>query len=146
MKLSYSLTKEAKESGVAFCVPRAGDAGFDLPALCDVSISSGGLVKISTGLILAIPEGHVGLLRDRSSVALRGGLVVAGVVDSSYRGEVLVAMRNLSGGELRFSAGDRVAQCLILPFWTCDSLREVASPQMLGSSARGEGGFGSTGS
>ena len=143
--LKYCLSTEAKRAGIKLGIPRAQDAGFDLPSLHDLNIPPSGFVLVSTGVHLAIPPGWVGLLRDRSSVALRGGAVTAGVIDSSYRGEVRVAMHNLSLEPLVFQAGERIAQLLVVPHLEGGCSEEVELCDQLGESERGQGGFGSTG-
>lgn len=104
-------------------------------------LSAGSIATIPTGLAVAIPTGYVGLIRDRSSLALAGLHTVAGVIDSDYRGEILVAVHNAGGSTLSIHHGDRVAQMLILP---CPivGMVEVAD---LPPTERGSGGFGSTG-
>ena len=97
---------------------------------------------IATGVHLQIPPGHVGLVWPRSGLALRHGLdTLAGVIDSDYRGEVRVILVNHGTDPVRIEAGDRIAQLLVqrverVAFTRTESLHE---------SARGEGGFGSTG-
>ena len=121
----------------------AGAAGLDLYACLDAAleIPAGEGVLVPTGWAVAIPSGYVGLVRDRSSLAVQGLLTVAGVIDSDYRGEVLVAMRNAGTAPMLIESGRRVAQMLIItsPQVTVEELSEL--PQ----TARGAGGFGSTG-
>lgn len=143
--LRFFLNKEAKEAGLSFKLPRELDAGFDLPALFDTSIDPGEFQLIRTGVHLAIPKDWVGLLRDRSSIALRGGAVTAGVIDASYRGEVKVAMHNLGREPLSFKQGERIAQCVVVPHLSGTTAVEEVTLDDLGSSERGAGGFGSTG-
>jgi len=88
--LSFYRTEEAKSKEVTLRAPKEGDAGFDLPSLEDVTILPGEQVILSTGIHVAIPFGWVGIVRDRSSVGIKGGLTTAGVIDSGYRGEVKV--------------------------------------------------------
>ena len=103
--LKYYLNDEARACGIELKIPRALDAGFDLPCLTPTTIEPNGFALIKTGLHFSIPEGWVGLLRDRSSsVALRGGAITAGVIDASYRGEVKVAMHNLGKEPLVFES------------------------------------------
>lgn len=143
--LSYYLNDVAKQNGVRFSGPALGDAGFDLPCSEETIIEPNTLVAVPTGVHLAIPTGWVGLVRDRSSVALKGGVTSAGVIDAGYRGEVKVVMHNLGQTALRFTPGDRIAQCLLLPHFSGDTVEEVSSLDDLGNTARGQGGFGSTG-
>jgi len=117
-------------------VPRRADpgaAGYDLYVCGD---QTGRL--IGTGIAVEIPAGWVGLVRDRSGVALAGrGYTVAGVIDSSYRGEVKI----LFDREVQVKDGERIAQMVILPHFA----GEVTEVAELSPSARGEAGFGSTG-
>ena len=121
-------------------------AGADLCALLDdpVVINPGETVFIHTGLAMAIPEGFVGLNFARSGMAAKRGLAPAnkvGVIDSDYRGELMVALHNHGDVPQTVEHGDRVAQICFVPYFKavfneCDSLPETV---------RGEGGFGSTG-
>ena len=141
----FFLTEEARNVNLVFRAPRELDAGFDLPSLEAASIPPGGFALIRTGVHLSIPENWVGLLRDRSSVAMRGGAITAGVIDASYRGEVKVAMHNFGKETLQFKLGERIAQCLIVPHLPGTQSEEVSSLDDLGGTERGDGGFGSTG-
>jgi dUTP pyrophosphatase len=143
--LGFYLTADARERGLLFKPPRPQDAGFDLQSLEEVEIEPNNSRLIRTGLHLAIPEGWVGLVRDRSSVAMRGGVISAGVIDSAYRGEVKVLMHNFGSEPLRFSTGERFAQCLILPHLEGRYCVEARELDELGETERGPGGFGSTG-
>lgn len=117
------------------------DAGLDLYALEDVVVEAGQGRMARTGIAMAIPEKHVGLICDRSSLAKKGLKTAGGVVDAGYRGEVQVVLWNLSRDAIRVAAGERVAQMLILPIATPAPV-EVKD---LGQTTRGTGGFGSTG-
>ena len=139
------LTEEARSAGISFHPPRPQDAGFDIASLVDVTIQPGEQSLLSTGLHMSVPVGYVGLIRDRSSVALRGGAVTAGVIDSAYRGEVKIVMHNLGKEPLVFKRGERMAQCLVIPHLDGASAVAVSSLGELGSTERGAGGFGSTG-
>lgn len=124
----------------------ADAAGADLYALTDgpVTIAPGQTVLIRTGLALAIPKGYVGLIYARSGLATRQGLAPAnkvGVIDADYRGELMVSLYNHSGEARAVNSGDRVAQLVIAPYLT--AAFEVAED--LDDTARGAGGFGSTG-
>jgi dUTP pyrophosphatase len=122
-----------------------GDAGLDLCSTIDVEVLPGERAMVPTGLSVAIPDGHAGLVLPRSGLASREGLTLAnapGLIDSGYRGEVTCAVVNLDRDQaVKISRGDRVAQLVV-----------VALPQILPSwvnelppSSRGEGGFGSSG-
>lgn len=143
--LRYFLNQEAKASGIELRVPRELDAGFDLPSLKAVTVPPRSFALLETGVHLAIPAGWVGLIRDRSSVALRGGACTAGVIDASYRGEVKVAFHNLSSEPISFSVGERIAQCVVVPHLPGSQSLAVETAEALGETVRGQGGFGSTG-
>ena len=99
---------------------------------------------IHTGIAIAIPEGLVGLNFARSGMAAKRGLAPAnkvGVIDSDYRGEVMVALHNHGKEPQTVEHGDRVAQMVFVPYYAADFV-EVDE---LDSTVRGEGGFGSTG-
>jgi dUTP pyrophosphatase len=122
-----------------------GDAGLDLYAAEGARISPGGRVSVGTGLAVAIPQGLAGLVLPRSGLALKHGISLVnspGLIDSGYRGEVRVLLLNNDGtAEFRISQGDRIAQLLLIPIATASPLEADA----LDSSARGAGGFGSSG-
>lgn len=121
-------------------------AGADLYMLDrgDVTIAPHKTEMIHTGLIIELPQGYAGLIYARSGIATKRGLAPAnkvGVIDSDYRGEVMVAIHNHSDEPQTLSSGERIAQLVIAPvvqanFMLCDSLTDTE---------RGEGGFGSTG-
>ncbi len=121
-------------------------AGADLYACMDeaVTIAAGETAFIHTGIAMAIPTGLVGLIYARSGLACKKGLAPAnkvGVIDSDYRGEIMVALHNHSQEDIVVESGERVAQMVIAPYVFAD-YEEVAS---LDETRRGEGGFGSTG-
>jgi dUTP pyrophosphatase len=119
-----------------------GAAGADLRAAETVLLPPGGRAAVGTGLHVAIPEGHVGLVWPRSGLALRHGIdTLAGVIDSDYRGEVRVVLVNHGGTPFEIRPGDRIAQ-LLLQNVERASFRSVPE---LPRSERGGGGFGSTG-
>ena len=119
----------------------SGDAGLDLYTLEDEPIVPGAIRAIATGIAVAIPYGHVGLIKPRSGLAARHGIdTLAGVIDHGYTGEVKVLLTSHSTGSRWVKAGERVAQLLVIPI-------AYATPQVvdaLPGSARGNGGFGST--
>jgi dUTP pyrophosphatase len=120
----------------------AGAAGADLRASEPVSIPPGAQAAVPTGIRLAIPKGHVGLVWPRSGLALRHGIdTLAGVIDSDYRGEVRVVLANHGREPFTIHPGDRVAQLLIQRVERA-VFRKATS---LGATERGSGGFGSTG-
>ena len=126
----------------------AGSAGMDLRAAIDegapVTLPPGGRALIPTGLTMALPEGYEGQVRPRSGLALKFGVTCLnspGTIDSDYRGEVGVILANMGSEPFTVRRGDRIAQLVVAPF-TQARLAEVDS---LDDTARGAGGFGSTG-
>lgn len=123
-------------------------AGADLYALMEgdsLLIPAGETALIGTGLTFEIPEGYVGLVYARSGLATKRGLAPAnkvGVIDSDYRGELKVALFNQSGKEQTIAAGERIAQLVIAPYLSAT----FEEADALSDTARGSGGFGSTGS
>ncbi|MFA4936873.1 MAG: dUTP diphosphatase [Patescibacteria group bacterium] len=120
-----------------------GDAALDLFALEDYIAPAGKYVSgIRTGVAIAIPEGFVGLCWDKSGLAAKHGItVLAGVIDSGFRGEMLLTVFNTSDQDYHFNAGDKVMQLVIQPVASV----EIVEIDELPSSARGNGSFGSTG-
>ncbi len=123
---------------------RPGDAGVDLYAAAPATLAPGERATVGTGVAVAIPAGHTGLVTPRSGLAQRHGLGIVnapGVVDSGYRGEIRVILVNHGDAPVSLARGDRIAQLVVVPVAAAD-LVEVAE---LPDSERGEGGFGSTG-
>lgn len=122
-------------------------AGADLYALTNgetVRFSPGETKMIHTGLAVEIPVGYAGLIYARSGIATKRGLAPAnkvGVIDSDYRGEVMVSLHNHSDKEQEIADGERIAQLVIAPFLVA----KFCETEELSDTARGEGGFGSTG-
>jgi dUTP pyrophosphatase len=122
-----------------------GDAGTDLFAAEDVELAPGQRALVPTGIAIALPDGYAGFVHPRSGLAARHGVTIVnapGTVDAGYRGEIRVTLLNTDPDRpVRFQRGDRIAQLVI---------QRVAYPvfhevQTLPGSARGDGGFGSTG-
>ncbi len=131
-----------------------GAAGLDLCACIDGPVRLRSILEnagcadmsalIPTGIAAEIPEGFVGLVFARSGLAIRSGIALAngvGVIDSDYRGEIKVGLINHSGQIREINPGDRIAQLVVLP--VCRVTPVVADE--LSGTARGAGGFGSTG-
>ena len=138
--------KKLRENAVT---PRYGtpfSAGADLYAALEkaVAIAPNETRMIPTGLAVAIPEGYAGLIYARSGLASKAGLAPAnkvGVVDADYRGEVMVALHNHSTEVRYVECGERIAQLVIAPVYQAD----FCEVEELSETARGDGGFGSTG-
>lgn len=120
-----------------------GDAGFDLVVRTDTTIPAHAIDAIQLDLFLAIPDGHVGMICGRSSMARRGIDVLGGIVDASYRGRVTVVLVNLTDRPCILDEGDRIAQLLIIPIATPELVR-VEDQTELGQTERAGRGFGST--
>lgn len=144
MKLPFRRLSEA-----AIPPKRAhdGDAGYDLASAEEVTLAPGERALVATGISLAIPEGHAGLVLPRSGLAVRHGVSLVnapGLIDSGYRGEVKVPLINHDRDEsFTVEPGSRIAQLLLVRaadafFVQVESLEESAD-------GRGEGGFGSSG-
>jgi len=142
MDLSVAKLKEG-----ALLPTRAheGDAGLDLHACEAAHIGPGERWSVGTGVGVEIPEGHAGLVLPRSGLARDHGIALVnapGLIDSGYRGELRVLLLNTDPAEtFRVAPGERIAQLLITPIATPEPVEAAA----LGDSARGEGGFGSSG-
>lgn len=124
----------------------AAAAGADLYAVMDtpLTLAPGETALVHTGLAVEIPDGFVGLVCARSGLATKRGLAPAnkvGVIDADYRGEVMVALHNHGAQPQTIEHGERVAQLLLMPYLT--AVYEQADD--LSDTARGAGGFGSTG-
>jgi dUTP pyrophosphatase len=117
------------------------DAGLDLYSIERVRIPAGEGALLRTGVAMEIPEGYVGLVTDRSSLARRGLKTGGGIIDAGYRGEVHVIVRNVTQDSIEIELGERMAQMLILPI----ARPEATWSEKLTESRRGTGGFGSTG-
>ncbi|MDR2611687.1 MAG: dUTP diphosphatase [Deltaproteobacteria bacterium] len=121
-------------------------SGLDLAAAVEgeVTLAPGEIRLIPTGWAMALPRGYEGQVRPRSGTALKRGLTLIntpGTIDGDYRGEISLAMVNLSGAPQRIARGDRLAQLVVARV----ELPETVERAELSGTARGEGGFGSTG-
>ncbi|WP_447728895.1 dUTP diphosphatase [Sphingomonas koreensis] len=122
----------------------AGAAGMDVVAAEDLILAPGARHAVATGFAIAIPEGYEVQVRPRSGLALKHGITclnTPGTIDSDYRGEVKVILANLGGDAFPIARGERIAQLVAAPVQRA-VFAEVAT---LDETARGVGGFGSTG-
>ena len=138
--------KKLKANAALPVYSSAAAAGADLRACLeeDVIIRPGKTEMISTGLAMEVPEGYAGLIYARSGLASKRGLAPAnkvGVIDSDYRGEIMVALHNHSEEAAVISHGERIAQLIITPYLTA----EFTEKEVLEETERGFGCFGSTG-
>jgi dUTP pyrophosphatase len=123
----------------------AGSAGMDLRAANDFLLAPGARCLVPTGIAIALPEHFEAQVRPRSGLAIRHGVTVLnapGTIDSDYRGEIKVPMINLGTEDFTIKRGDRIAQMIVAPVQQV-KLDEVTG---LDQTARGAGGFGSSGS
>jgi dUTP pyrophosphatase len=122
-----------------------GDAGLDLYAAEPARLEPGERASVGTGIALAIPGGHAGLVLPRSGLAARHGISVVnapGLIDPGYRGEVRVLLLNTDRAEpFDIEVGDRIAQLVLTPF----AALGVVEADDLDQTVRGAGGFGSSG-
>jgi dUTP pyrophosphatase len=122
-----------------------GDAGVDLVTTEDVDLAPGARAMVATGIAIALPAGYAAFVHPRSGLAARHGVTVVnapGTIDAGYRGEIKVILLNTDAASaVSFRRGDRIAQ-LVVQRVEHVTFREVDA---LPGSARGEGGFGSTG-
>ncbi|OGG65599.1 hypothetical protein A3I99_02485 [Candidatus Kaiserbacteria bacterium RIFCSPLOWO2_02_FULL_45_11b] len=134
--------KKMHEAAVVPSFAHTTDAGLDLCTTTEVIINPGERASVPTGIAMQIPEGHVGLIWDKSGISQKGGLkTLGGVIDAGYRGEIFVGLFNTSSEVYTFAPGQKVAQILI---------QKIEQPELevvdsLEDSSRGEGAFGSTG-
>lgn len=122
-----------------------GDAGYDLCAIEAARLAPGERAMIATGIAIELPSGHAGLVLPRSGLAARHGIALVnapGLIDAGYRGELRVLLLNTDReATFEIAAGDRIAQLVVVAVATT----EVVESDALAATARGEGGFGSSG-
>lgn len=138
--------KKLNEKAILPIYSSKSAAGADLCALLDetVTVAPGETVFVKTGLALEIPEGYVGLIYARSGLACKRGVAPAnkvGVIDSDYRGEIMVALFNHGENAQNIEPGERIAQIVITPYLTADFIQV----EEITDTERASGGFGSTG-
>lgn len=141
MKLKFKKINPAAEKPN---VATNGSAGADIAAAEDITLAPGETKLISTGLVMAIPCGYVGLMFPRSGLSLKTPLRQpnsVGVIDSDYRGEVRGMFTNTGSAPVVIERGDRIAQMIVIEVPECE-WEEVTE---LDETERGTGGFGSTG-
>lgn len=129
--LSGTLTRGSKHS-----------AGLDVTSAETVVLLAGESALVRTGLVIAVPEGHVGILKSRSGLSVKFKIETgAGVIDSDYRGEVMVHLYNHGYDSYKVNKGDRISQLLTIPINQC----EYTQVDVLPETNRQESGFGSSG-
>ncbi len=118
------------------------DAGFDLKALASVTIFPFDQKKVSTGIAIEVPEGYVGIVRDRAGIVQKMNVhTVAGTFDSGFRGEVSIMLVNMNDKTIEIEKGMRIAQIILVPIVKA----KITEVKKLSSTERGDKGFGSTG-
>jgi dUTP pyrophosphatase len=139
---TYLEVKKINKDAILPRYSMNSDVGLDLTAVENVSLYPMEQKAIKTGIIIKIPEGHVGLVRDRAGIVSNMNVhTVAGTFDPGYRGEVSIILINLSNSEIEVEKGMKIAQLVILPVARVG----VAEVKELDKTERGERGFGSTG-
>ena len=119
-----------------------GDAGIDFYALERVTFAPGAQERVRTGVALEIPEGHVGLVWDKSSISFNNHLkIMGGVIDAGFRGEFVASLVNVGSEPQTIEAGQKFTQMLIQRFEDCD----IVESDILSDTVRGTGREGSTG-
>ncbi len=119
-----------------------GAAAFDLVSITTGVVPRGSSLKIHTGLAMEIPEGYAGIITVRSGLGFKADIATHnGLIDSDYRGEIAIKVRNFGCKDLAIYAGDRIAQMRIVEA----PRMEIKEVKKLGNTKRGEGGYGSTG-
>lgn len=118
------------------------DAGLDLRTPIAFEIAPGGSAKIDTGVHVEIAPGLVGMLKSKSDLNVNYGISSEGVIDAGYTGSIVAKLYNHGNEAVRFNAGDKITQLVILPVYIPDELVVVDEFE---KTERGNGGFGSTG-
>lgn len=139
MKVKF---QKISEDAIAPCYGHSGDAGLDIFSVEDVVLKSGERKRIRTGIRMELPEDYAGLVWDKSGIAFNEGIkTMGGVVDSGYRGEILVVLVNLGKNSYEIKRGQKIAQLLIQKIEEA----EIEIADSISETSRGEDGFGSTG-
>lgn len=137
--------KRLRDGAILPTQAHPGDAGSDLYSIEDVVIPAGERAKVATGVAVAIPDGHAGLVLPRSGLAHKHGITLTnapGLIDSGYRGELQVLMLNTDRSEdFEIRAGDRIAQLMVVAY----AAPEWVEVEEFDETVRGDGGFGSSG-
>ena len=132
------LSKSAESPEYAF----GTDAGFDLKAIENVSLFPFEQKDVRTGIVIEVPEGYVGIVRDRAGIVQKMNVhSVAGTFDSGYRGEVTIMMVNMNDKTIEIEKGMRIAQIILVPIVRA----KIVEVKKLSETERGKKGFGSTG-
>lgn len=142
-KLTDTATIPTRGSAMAAGLDLYYDHAPTVPATSTTVVTPGNRAVLNTGIAMAIPSGFYGQVAPRSGLAVKQGLeILAGVIDSDYRGEIMVAVLNSGQLPITFTHGDRVAQLVILPIYSVPPYEVAELPSF---TERGEARFGSTG-
>jgi dUTP pyrophosphatase len=146
MRVPVKFKRLAHFNGVLPAYQTPGASGFDVCASIDgeLTVKPGERCLVPTGLAFEIPEGHEIQVRPRSGLAIKSGITLVntpGTIDSDYRGELKIILINHGQANFTIKSGDRIAQLVLAPVVKADLLEET----QLTETARGAGGFGSTG-
>jgi dUTP pyrophosphatase len=143
--IPMQMTLKIKKVHPDAVLPRyatVGDAGMDVYACETVTIPPGKAVQVRSGLVMEIPDGYVGLFWDKSGLSMKHSIKsLGGVLDSGYRGEILMGVINLGTEPYTFEKGHKVLQMLVQKIERVD----IVETEDLSDTVRGGGGFGSTG-
>jgi len=131
------------DEGILPCKGSEAAAGLDLYTPVDITIEPNCFQKVDIKVSFAIPTGFYGKIFDRSSIAAQGVTVLAGVIDSDYRGNVSILLHNFSDSPKLFARYTRIAQLILCPYLISELV--PVQQENLGKTKRGRGGFGSTG-
>ena len=137
--LYYSLDKDAYQPRFAY----EGDAGMDLALSHDLTVPVGGHRMGDTGVHVAVPRGHVGMVFVRSSTGIKNHLVLSngtGIIDSGYTGSIKLSLHNTGDTKQHIAAGDYIAQLVTIPI----ALNDIAEVPALDNTQRGNNGIGSS--
>lgn len=118
------------------------DAGYDLRTPIEFTVKAHDSATVSTGIHMDIPKGYVGMIKSKSGLNVKHGIVTEGVVDAGYGGIIMVKLYNQSDTDYTFAIGDKITQIVIMPIMTGEELEVVSEFE---ETERGNNGFGSTG-
>ncbi len=143
---NYLLVEKLVDSAIIPTKNNAADAGYDLYAFEPCTIPAWGKAIVSTQISVGLPVGTYGRIASRSGLSAKNDLEVgAGVIDYNYRGEVKVILRNFSDVAYQVQRGDRIAQLILEQYKNCMIKQVSKISDIVGASARGAAGFGSSG-
>jgi len=141
MEVKFKASPSARE--FVYHSQEAAGADISLATNLPAVIQPGMMGTVGTGVSVAIPKGYFGMISLRSSIGKRGLLMpnAPGIIDSDYRGEIIIMMLNMTTKTIQFEPGERIAQMILLPYEKMEFIKVDKLPD----TERGEGGFGSTG-